>query len=60
MGRSKKDGVRINLYIKKDINAKLDEFCEKTGLARSVAVERFIAAEIEKANRKEYTVFPEK
>lgn len=51
MGRSRKDGVRVNLYIKKDVNNKLDQFCEKTGMARSVAVERFIVSEIEKTEK---------
>lgn len=42
MPRKKKDSKNLNLMIKREDMGILDEFCEKTGLTKTSAVEKAI------------------
>lgn len=43
MARAKKDGRYINYYIEKEVVDKLDQYCDETGLTKTVAIERILA-----------------
>ena len=47
MGRPRKDNKPISMRISTSIFNKLEEFCEVTGLSKTVAVERAIEKYIE-------------
>lgn len=47
MARQKKDGRYVNYYIAKDIVDKLDQYCEETGLSKTVAIERILGKHFE-------------
>ncbi|MCI9590644.1 MAG: ribbon-helix-helix protein, CopG family [Lachnospiraceae bacterium] len=40
MAREKKDGRHINLYIEREIIESLEQYCEKVGQTKTVAIER--------------------
>lgn len=42
MARAKKDGQYINCYVEKEVVEKLEQFCNKTGLTKTVAIERIL------------------
>lgn len=42
MPKAKKDAKKATFYLKTEIIDKLEEYCEETGLSKTVAVERFI------------------
>lgn len=42
MPRPKKDGVKINYYIRRDIKEKLDAYCEEKGQTATLAIERIL------------------
>ena len=42
MTRQKKDGVYINYFIRRDVKAKLDEYCEDIGQTAIMAIERIL------------------
>lgn len=42
MARAKKDGRYINYYIEKEVVDKLDQYCDETGLTKTVAIERIL------------------
>ena len=42
MPRLKKDGVKINYYIRRDIKEKLDVYCEEKGQTATLAIERIL------------------
>lgn len=42
MPRLKKESKVLNIKLEKSISDKLERFCEETGLAKTVAVERFL------------------
>ena len=53
MARAKKDGRYINYYIEKEVVDKLDQYCEETGLTKTVAIERILSMYFEEYyNRK--------
>ena len=47
MGRPRKDNKPISMRLETSIFNKLEEFCETTGLSKTVAVERAIVKYIE-------------
>lgn len=47
MARAKKDGVRINYYIEKDVKEMLDEYCEDMGQTNTLAIERILRKHLE-------------
>lgn len=53
MARQKKDAKNYTFYLSREISTLLDKFCEETGLAKTVAVERFIAKGIREYNNQE-------
>ena len=58
MARAKKDGIRINYYIEKDVKEMLDEYCEDMGQTNTLAIERILRKHLEnykkeKTKRKE-------
>ena len=42
MPRQKKDGVNINYFIRRDVNEKLDAYCEDVGQTATMAIERIL------------------
>jgi hypothetical protein len=42
VGRPKKAGRYVNCYVKEDIANDLDNFCEETGLTKTVTIEHAI------------------
>lgn len=42
MAQIKKDAKIINMKIEKSIYAKLDQFCEETGLSKTAATEKIL------------------
>lgn len=42
MPRPKKDSKILNVRLDKEINDKLEKFCEESGQSKTVAVERFL------------------
>ena len=42
MPRPKKDAKILNIRLDKEINDKLEKFCEESGQSKTVAVERFL------------------
>lgn len=42
MPKAKKDARKATFYLKNEIIKKLEDYCEETGLSKTVAVERFI------------------
>jgi len=42
MPRPKKDAKILNIRLDKEINDKLEKFCEEAGQSKTVAVERFL------------------
>lgn len=42
MPRPKKDAKILNIRLDKEINDKLERFCEESGQSKTVAVERFL------------------
>ena len=42
MPRPKKDAKILNIRLDKEINNKLERFCEESGQSKTVAVERFL------------------
>ena len=57
MPKAKKDAKKATFYLSTEIIEKLEQYCDETGLSKTVAVERFIDkciknyAEKEKAER---------
>lgn len=43
MARAKKDRCYVNYYIEKEVVDKLDQYCDETGLTKTVAIERILA-----------------
>ncbi|MBR0419531.1 MAG: hypothetical protein IJI66_10200 [Erysipelotrichaceae bacterium] len=43
MPRAKKDAKKATIYLSNEVINKLEEYCEETGLSKTVAVERFIS-----------------
>ena len=43
MPRAKKDAKKATFYLSNEVINKLEEYCEETGLSKTVAVERFIS-----------------
>lgn len=41
-GKTKKDGININYYIRKDIKEKLDNYCLEVGQTNTMAIERIL------------------
>ena len=42
MPREKKDFVRFSIKMATDVNEKLVDFCNETGISKTAAVERFL------------------
>lgn len=42
MARPKKDAKILNIKLDREINEKLEKFCEESGQSKTVAVERFL------------------
>ena len=42
MPKAKKDAKKATFYLGNEVIEKLEQFCEDTGLSKTVAVERFI------------------
>lgn len=42
MARQKKDGVKINYFIRRDVKEKLDVYCEDVGQTATMAIERIL------------------
>ena len=42
MPQNKKDGKYVNIYMDADLHDRLMSYCEKTGLTKTKAMERFI------------------
>lgn len=42
MARPKKDSVALNINIESEINEKLVDFCETTGLTKTKAIEKAV------------------
>ena len=42
MARAKKDGQYINCYVEKEVVQILEQYCEETGLTKTVAIERIL------------------
>lgn len=42
MARAKKDGQYINCYIEKEVAETLEQYCDETGLTKTVAIERIL------------------
>ena len=53
MPKPKKDAKKATFYLSNEIIEKLEQYCEETGLSKTVAVERFIQRGIEKLEKKE-------
>lgn len=53
MAHPKKNGTYLNVCIKTEIYNKLAQYCEKTGQAKTVAVERILTNFFDKQNREE-------
>lgn len=51
MSRPKKDSQVVNLNIKRDIYDKFAEFCDKTGLTKTVVAERALEIYIDAMNK---------
>ena len=47
MARAKKDGKRINFYMKSVITDLLDEYCEEVGQTKTEATERILKKHLE-------------
>ena len=43
MARAKKDGQYINCYVEKEVVETLEQYCEETGLTKTVAIERILS-----------------
>ncbi len=52
MARKKKEGKISNFYLSLEAIQKLEEYCEDTGLPKTVAIERFILKEVQEYNEK--------
>ena len=48
MAKEKKDGVKVNYMLERDLAESLDEFCERTGRTRTKVVEMAIRDYLEK------------
>lgn len=48
MAKEKKEGVRTNYYLEKQIVDELDEFCERTGRTKTKVVEIALKEYLEK------------
>lgn len=44
MARAKKDGKYVNYYVEAAIVERLEQYCEETGLAKTMALERILKA----------------
>ena len=42
MARSKKDGVSVSYFIRRDVKEKLDDYCEEVGQTATMAIERIL------------------
>lgn len=42
MARTKKDGVNINYFIRRDVKEKLDAYCGDAGQTATMAIERIL------------------
>lgn len=52
MARAKKDGRYINYYVEKEVVDKLDQYCDETGLTKTVAIERILGKYFEEYFRR--------
>lgn len=43
MGREKKDAVRLNIKLDRNISERLDRYCEVKGQTKTTAIERILA-----------------
>ncbi len=53
MPRAKKDGKFVNFYMDACLLEELEKYCERTGLTKTTAIERFIAQGLEKDRKEE-------
>ena len=51
MPKAKKDAKKVTFYLGNEIIEILEDYCDKTGLSKTVAVERFIKKEIEEYDK---------
>ena len=42
MARAKKDGQYINCYLEREVVETLEQYCDETGLTKTVAIERIL------------------
>lgn len=42
MARAKKDGQYINCYLEREVVETLEQYCDQTGLTKTVAIERIL------------------
>lgn len=51
MGRPKKDGVKVNFYLDKELMEKLEEYSEETGRTKTKVLEMAIKEFLEKHSK---------
>lgn len=44
MAQKKKDGVRVNFYMDRELSEKLDDYAEEMGQTKTTALERILIA----------------
>ena len=44
MAQKKKDGVRVNFYMNRELSEKLDDYAEEMGQTKTTALERILNA----------------
>ena len=44
MAQKKKDGVRVNFYMNRELSEKLDDYAEEMGQTKTTALERILIA----------------
>ncbi|MCI6221924.1 MAG: hypothetical protein SPL32_01925 [Succiniclasticum sp.] len=55
MGRAKKDGRRVNFYMKTDVLELLERYSEEVGQTKTEATERILKSYLEEYFRKAHT-----
>ena len=55
MPREKKDGQFVNIYLRKDLYDRLEEFCRETGVTKTFAIEKGVELYLGKKESKQDT-----
>ena len=55
MPREKKDGQFVNIYLRKDLYDRLEEFCRETGVTKTFAIEKGVELYLGKNKSKQNT-----